>query len=484
VKWCAMHTLREFSNRELTMKKSALADIIPMGLAVAGVVCLALLWLGADASTHMRLRVPIPANAVGESSDEGGDISAKGELTTFDGKPANLPGLWPQFRGSNLDAIAKVDVTLARQWRESGPPVLWSVNLGEGYAGAAVRNGRVYVVDYDEQKKGDAIRCLSLADGKDIWRYFYPSKVKRQHGMSRTVPAVTDEYVVSLGPKCRVACLDAAGGALNWFIDLVKDYGATVPDWYAGQCPLIDGGNVVLGVGGKCLMMAVDLKTGRPIWQTPNPNHWAMTHSSVVPVDFAGKRMYVWCASGGVVGVSAEDGAILWEYPDWQIRIANVPTPVPVGEGRLFLSGGYNAGAMMLKLTQENGRIKPAAEFKLPATTFGSPQHTPILYEGHLYGVRPDGQLACLDLDGKICWTSGSTHKFGLGPYTIINDLIYVMDDEGELTLAEASPAGYVQLARAKVLEGPDAWGPMAVAADRLILRDLNRMICLETAAR
>ncbi len=466
------------------MKRSALADILPMGLAVAGVVCLALLWLGADAATHVEPRVPISANTAGDSGDSGGDVAARGELTTFDAQPVNLPGLWPQFRGPRLDAVAQVDVAPARQWTEKGPPVLWSVNLGEGYAGAAVRNGRVYVVDYDQEKKGDAIRCLSLADGKDLWRYFYPSKVKRQHGMSRTVPAVTDEYVVSLGPKCHVACLDAVSGRLNWFLDLAKDYGATVPDWYAGQCPLIDDGKVILGVGGKCLMMAVDIRTGQPVWQTPNPKGWTMTHSSLVPIEFAGRRMYVWCASGGVVGVSAQDGAILWEFPDWQIRIANVPTPVPVGEGRLFLSGGYNAGAMMLKLTQEGDRIQAAPEFKLPPEVFGSAQHTPILYEGHLYGVRPDGQLTCLDLTGKVCWTSGSAHKFGLGPYTIVNDLIYVMDDEGELTLAEASPSAYVQLARAKVLEGPDAWGPMAVAADRLILRDLNRMICLEMAAR
>ena len=111
---------------------------------------------------------------------------------------------------------------------------------------------------------------------------------------------------------------------------------------------------------------------------------------------------------------------------------------------------------------------------------FGSPQHTPILYQEHIYGVRPDEQLTCLDLDGNVVWTSGSTHKFGLGPYTIINGLIYVMDDHGLLTLAEATPSEYVQLAEADVLQGIDAWGPMAVAENRLILRDLTRMICLD----
>lgn len=464
------------------MRKSALADIVPMGFAVLGVMGVIYLWMSADAAPQLEVRVPVASN-VSDGSAGQVDVLAQAERTTYDGVAADLPGAWPRFRGVNGDAIGHVDVTLARNWPAEGPAVLWSVDLGEGYAGAAILNGRVYVVDYDQEKHGDAIRCFSLADGKEIWRYFYPVRVKRNHGMSRTTPAVTDKYVVTFGPKCHVACLDAVTGELNWLLDLVKDYGATVPNWYAGECPIIDDGKVILGVGGDALIMAVDIETGQIVWQTPNPQGWDMTHSSVVPIEFGGRRQYVWCASGGVVGVSATDGALLWELTDWQIRIANVPTPVPVGDGRLFLSGGYNAGAMMLQLTEENGQIKPVVEFKLAPEVFGSPQHTPIFYEGYLYGVRPDEQLVCLDLDGKVVWTSGSTTKFGLGPYTIVNGLIYVMDDHGQLTLAEATPTAYVPLAEADVLDGIDAWGPMAVAANRLVLRDLTKMICLDISA-
>lgn len=454
-----------------------------MGFAIAGVVCFVHLWMSADAAPQLELRVPIAANVPDDSAGQV-DVLAQAELTAFDGTPADLPGTWPQFRGANGDAIGQVDVTLSRNWPAEGPPALWSVDLGEGYAGAVVRDGRVFVVDYDQEKRGDAIRCFSLADGREIWRYFYPIKVKRNHGMSRTTPALTDKYVVTMGPKCHVACLDAATGQLNWFMDLVKDYGAKVPAWYAGQCPLIENGKVILGVGGESLIMAVDVATGEVPWQTPNPRGWEMTHSSLVPVEFAGKRMYVWCASGGVLGISADDGTLMWEMTDWQIRIANVPTPVSVGDGRLFLSGGYNAGAMMVKLSEENGQIRPAVEFRLEPEVFGSPQHTPIFYQGHIYGVRPDEQLVCLDLEGNVVWTSGSTHKFGLGPYTIINGLIYVMDDHGKLTLAEATPTGYVQLAEADVLEGIDAWAPMALAENRLILRDLTEMVCLDIGAQ
>lgn len=461
------------------MKQTVVAKAIPIGLSVVGVVLL-YFWLTADAATQLQLRVPIADNIPQAPSGEQGAGKLEGTLVRSDGEAGDLPGAWPRFRGPNFDAISVEDVNLARSWPAEGPNVLWSIDVGEGYAGAAVLNGRVYIIDYDRENEADAVRCLSLIDGEEIWRYFYPVKIKRNHGMSRTVPTVTDKYIVSLGPKCHVTCLDSETGEFYWLLDLVRDFGAKVPTWYAGQCPLIDEDKAIIAVGGECLMMAVDCETGEIVWQTPNPHGWVMTHSSIIPTEFMDRRIYVYCASGGVVGVSAEDGHILWEVPQWKIRIANVPSPVMVGQGRIFLSGGYNAGSMMLQMIEQNGVLSAEEVFKLEPEVFGSPQHTPIFYEGYIYGVRPDGQLTCLDLDGQVMWTSGSTHKFGLGPYTIANGLLYVMNDSGVLTLAEATPTGYVQLAQAKVLEGPDSWGCMAVVSGLLIARDLNRMVCLD----
>ncbi|MHC4172354.1 MAG: PQQ-binding-like beta-propeller repeat protein [Planctomycetota bacterium] len=461
------------------MRDSFIAKIIPVGLAVVGVVLL-YVWLSADAAMDITLRLPIAENVPPMPSDESGGEELRGQLLQFDGEPADLPGAWPRFRGANFDAISSDDVALARTWQTDGPRVLWSIEVGEGYAGAAVLAGRVYVLDYDHENQADAIRCLSLADGKEIWRYWYPVKVKRNHGMSRTVPAVTDKYIVALGPKCHVTCLDSVTGEFRWMLNLVKDFGAKVPPWYAGQCPLIEDGKAIIAPGGNALMMAVDCETGEIVWQSPNPRGWVMTHSSVMPAEFMGVRMYVYCGSGGVVGVSAEDGSILWESTEWKIRVANVPTPVVAGEGRIFLSGGYNAGSMMLQLTKEDGRISTQQVFRLEPEVFGSPQQTPVFYDGYIYGIRPDGQLTCLDPDGQVVWTSTSAHQFGLGPYTIANGLIYVMNDSGVLTLVDATPSGYVEFGQAKVLDGIESWGPMAIVSGRLILRDLNRMICLD----
>jgi outer membrane protein assembly factor BamB len=193
-----------------------------------------------------------------------------------------------------------------------------------------------------------------------------------------------------------------------------------------------------------------------------------------------GQRTYVYCGSGGVVGVAAEDGRLLWQYDNWSIRIANVPTPVVVDEQRIFLCGGYNAGSLMLQVVKQGDDYQAREVFRLGPKVFGSDQQTPILHEGYLYGVRPDEQLICLGLNGQVQWTSGANHTFGLGPYTLINDQLYVMDDHGHLTVVQATPDGYTQLTEAQVLQGHESWAPMAFASGRLIVRDLTRMVCLD----
>jgi len=197
-------------------------------------------------------------------------------------------------------------------------------------------------------------------------------------------------------------------------------------------------------------------------------------------MEFAGRKMYVYCASGGVVGVSADDGSVLWETDQWKISIATIATPVPVGSGKIFLAGGYNSGSLMLQLKEVDGHLAAEPLFRLKPTEFGATQQTPIFYQDHIYGVRPDGQLTCLDLAGKVLWSSGAGAKFGLGPFLIANGLIIVLNDDGLLTLAEADPLGYRALTQAQVLTGHDAWAPLALAGGRLLARDLTRMVCLD----
>lgn len=412
----------------------------------------------------------------------------------FDGEPSAIPGSWPRFRGGDFDNINKENIHLADGWDDSGPNILWSVDLGEGHAGPVISNGRVYLLDYDEERRADILRCFSFDDGTEIWRRGYDLFVKRNHGMSRTVPAATDKYVVTIGPKCHVMCVDADSGDFRWGVDLEREYATEVPLWYTGQCPLIDDSVAVFAVGGSSLIIAVDCETGEVVWETPNPNNWKMSHSSVMPFSIHGKKMYVYCAIGGIVGIGAEGeeaGKILFESGLWNHNVI-APSPVYLGHGRIFLTAGYGAGSSVIEIKSEDGIFSvESLQVLKPEEGMASEQQTPIFYKGYLFSILPKdagplrNQFVCCHPDdcSRFIWASGKTNRFGLGPYIVADDKFFILSDDGVLTVARASMTEYVQLGQAKILEGVDAWGPLALVGGRLLARDSRRLVCVDLRA-
>ena len=464
------------------MRRDAAGILVTAGAVILGVTGLAA-WSLAGPDRSLTRRVPIGEAAWERTARvRPSPSAAPPSLETGPGTPSSVTGSWPQFRGPGRDGVARESVRLARGWSDGGLPVVWRRTVGEGHAGVAVHRGRVYLIDYDRDAQADVIRCMSLDDGQDIWRYSYPVRIKRNHGMSRTIPAVNDRVVVAIGPKCHVHCLDATSGRLIWRIDLAKEHGTREPPWYAGQCALIDGDVAVLAPGGRTLMMAVELSASRRVrWETPNPDKWGMTHCSIMPMDRPEGRQYVYSSTRGMVGVDAATGRRVWTWPGWRIKVAAIASPVVVDHERVFVSGGYNAGSALARLTGRGEATTVEEVFRLKPSVFGSTQQTPILYQGHVYGVIPNGQFACLGLDGTLRWTSGARYRFGLGPYLIADGRIWVLDGTHcVLHAIKATPERFHLVDKTPVLEGHDAWAPMALVNGRLIVRDLTQLVCLD----
>ena len=469
------------------MSTSSANPVVAFSAALA--VCIAggagiAFWLMTSDAADVAVREPGQA-ARPPVRQNGQENPNPGTLIPGPGKPSELKGSWAQFRGPDRTGIAP-PANLAKLLAPGGTKPLWTATVCEGYAAPAVHNGRVYLTDYDRQRKEDAVRCLSLDDGKEIWRYTYHVRIKMNHGITRTMPAVTDGYVVSLGPKCHVLCLNAVTGELVWKKDLVGEHGTTVPPWYAGQCPLIDGEEVILAPGGDPLMMAVHLAYGTPRWQTANPGGFGMTHSSIVKMTFAGEPQYVYCHTRGVVGVAAETGKILWNHDGWRISIANIATPIPVSGGRIFLSGGYGSGAAMIRLVESADAIRVEELFRVKPEVFGAEQQTPVLLGDHLYGVIPPrarSRLVCLDLAGRHVWATEPGPELGLGSYALAGDTLLVFEENtGVLRLVRATPARLEEIGRVKAIDGHEIWTPPVVAAGRLLVRSATTLICLDVS--
>lgn len=398
-------------------------------------------------------------------------------------------GDWPQFRGPDRNNIS-AETGLLRSWPAQGPKVIWKTPVCEGYAGAAIKDGRVYLNDYDDQKKEHRIRCISLADGKDLWQWTYAIEVRPNHGITRTVPAVGQKLVFSLDPKCRFHAIDVKTGKLIWQKNLVQEYKATIPGWYAGQNPLLDGTRVVIATGGDALVVAFDQATGNEIWRTPNPGKELMSHASLMPATIGGVKQYLYLTMKNLMGIDVTDGKMLWSVP-FTAKMVAVPSPLHIGDGRIFVTSGYKAGSAMYQVDKTASGFTARKLYALTSSEFGSEAHTPILYQNHLFAIsskKSAGLFTCLGLDGKVVWESPlvegdrqASKTFDLGGFLLADGMFYVLDGKsGMLRLLEASTKGYKELASARILGEEDVWGPMALSDGKLIIRDMSQMVCLQ----
>jgi outer membrane protein assembly factor BamB len=473
------------------IKTNRIFKIFPLIIIFTGISVI-VWWLFSDPTRNMTVSGP-DQDAFTFTQGISEDITIGEFFDRYAVVENSLNESWPVFRGSHGDNIYRSDIALIDRFDNQKPEILWSVELGEGHAGAAIYEGLVYILDYDETLRADMLRCFDLVTGEEIWRRWYNVLVRRNHGMSRTVPAVTENYILTMGPRGHVMCVDRLSGDLIWGIDLEQDYGSEIPLWYTGQCPLIVDEVAIIAPGGKALMIGVDCATGDVLWETPNPNNWKMSHSSVVPFSFNGQKMFVYSAIGGVAGIAAEGpeaGSILWESSLWNHPVV-AASPVCMPDGKIFLTAGYGAGSSLLQLSENNGGFQVAVlkSFR-PGEGLSSEQQTPILTDGHLFGILPKdaktfrNQMVCVKPGDptEIVWSSGPTARFGLGPFIEADGKFYLLDDDATLIILEKSTTAYNELDRVKLFDGHDAWAPLAIADGYMVLRDSETMICIHLA--
>lgn len=446
-------------------------------------------WLTKDPVDDLSVSLPGTDNRGSDSIYE--EIVIGNLFQSFSEDVPELTEVWACFRGSDRDNISKTRFSLMDRLNENNLPIVWQTELGEGHAGAAIYKGQVFVLDYMEEEHADMLRCFNLKTGEELWRRGYKVKIKRNHGMSRTVPAVTDDYVLTIGPRCHVMCVDRESGNFRWGIDIEKDYLNETPLWYTGQCPYIDEGKAIIATGGKALVIAVDCNTGNIVWEVPNNKDWKMSHASIMPFTYKGKKMYVYSAVGGVCGISAEgddEGEILWESSEWNHSVV-APSALCLPDGKIFLTAGYGAGSMIMQLKEQNGifSVEVLDEYK-PKDGLASEQQTPVVWNGHVFGIMPKegganrNQFVCVDPKDfrTMVWTSGKDKRYGLGPYFIADDKFFLLNDDATLSIIEPSISGFKELDEVKLFDGHDAWAPLATADGYLVLRDSKTMICLD----
>lgn len=429
---------------------------------------------------------------------------------------------WPQFLGPDRNSTSP-QKNILRSWPESGPEVMWTVNVGIGYGGPVVQNGKVYLLDRDDQL-GDMLRCFDLRSGNEFWKFGYEAPGSVMFPGSRSVPAVDGNFVYSCGAFGDLYCIDITTHEPVWNKNVWTDFGGqsgggseggfgssepgSFPIWAISQCPLVYEDLLIIasqapGAG----VVAYDKHTGEVKWKTPSLGEVGYVSPTILNI-YGTDHVVMITASGrgggpmgNVVGLDPLSGEELWRYSNWNCHIP-VPSAIDAGNNKVLIIGGYELGATMLKIGKKADGSYSATEV-FTTEEFGDQTKPAILHKGYFYaqfgtnGTR-DG-LTCMNMDGEIMWKTKRDPDFNKGSMILADGLILATDGAKSLYLIEPDPSGFKPLASAKVLaeEGTGSeddsiasrvggrtqnWAPIALANGMLLIRDQSLLMCVKVA--
>jgi outer membrane protein assembly factor BamB len=353
---------------------------------------------------------------------------------------------------------------------------------GIGYSSFAVVDGRLFTMGAEGEK--EFLMAVNTENGQELWRAEIGELLTNNWGDGpRGTPAIDGQLVYALSGQGNLVCANVEDGHIVWQ-HAMSEYGGGVPSWGYTESVLIDGDQVVCTPGGEQgAIIALDKATGDTIWQSQQFTDGAQ-YASIITADHNGQRQYIQLTMEHVVGIAAEDGALLWQS-DFPGQTAVVPTPI-YQDGQVYVSSGYGAGCKLVRIRQNNDVTEIYAN-KVMKNHHGGV----ILFDGHLYGYSDGPGWVCQDFaTGDAVWTE--KQKFGKGALTIAGGMLYCIDEsEGNVVLAEASPNGWKEQSRF-VLEPQSKlrkpagriWAHPVVAGGKLYLRDQELLFCFDVSDR
>lgn len=389
-----------------------------------------------------------------------------GALLTAPGAWAAEESDWPRWRGPE-----GAGVTREGNWRSEAllpaPKVLWRANVGAGHSSVLVSRGRLYTLGNLGGR--DLVWCLDAEKGRRIWVFSYVCPAGNFAG-PRATPALDGGFLYTLSRQGHAFCLEADTGRVKWQRNLVEEFGARVPDYGITGTPLVVGDAVIYnaGAGG----VALHKGTGEKLWAgPPGPCGYA----SPVYVHAGERDLVALFGAAELRLVDPAGGAVAASF-GWRTPFdANAADPV-AWEGKIFITSGWETGGALLEVS--GGGLRPLWQSKNFRGQFASP----VLWEGHFYGVdnnTPNGELRCLEAAaGRLIWAQ----KGGFENLIVAGGRIVAIDRRGALVVAEASPAGYRELARATVFSPQSKnWTAPVLARGRIYARNGDGdLVCMD----
>lgn len=412
---------------------------------------------------------------------------------------------WNFFRGPNFDGISP-SASVADSWDQKGPPILWTIELGQGYSGFVGADDRLYT-QY-QSLTGQYVACLDAKTGDKVWehRYGWPYKPASLYPGPRSTPTIHGNRVFYTSPLGEVGCLELRTGNRVWHVDLAKRFEAPSVEFGYSCSPVVCKDKLILPVGGKgAAVVALDPTTGKTIWTAGN---YKVSYCSAYPIQLEGHDLVIGYFTNEIACFDLETGEELGNFPVSNGYDEHSAWPI-YREPHLWISGPFRAGCRLFELKRVKNRVRFEPVYK--KEEMSNDVASCVLHGNSLFGFdirdvqskvhRPSrGRFCCIDfMSGEVRWQNGSlgrrrtpekdevissatqTAETDIGHASVIvaKNKLVMLNDTGTLIIADANATEYRELGRWSILGGEIIWTAPTLLNGRVFARNHSRAVCV-----
>ncbi|MDA1185727.1 MAG: PQQ-like beta-propeller repeat protein [Acidobacteria bacterium] len=383
----------------------------------------------------------------------------------------NAAGDVTQWRGANRDGVITGFAEPA-VWPEQLTE-RWQIDIGLGYATPLVVGNRVYM--FSRQGDDEVMSAIDAGNGDVLWRTSYPAPFTMHsaatgHGAGpKSTPVLSGGRLFAIGMTGVVTAYDAESGAQVW----QKPGSPEVPLYTTHSfSPLVEGDTVIFHLGGeeRGELTAFDVDSGDVVWSW---NGDAPAYGSPIVATFGGVRQLVTITKGKLVGLDAATGVLLWERPFASGNSTNSITPVLYGQ--TVIAWGHAGPATAVRVARQNNQW--VAETVWENAEIPGRMSNAVLSGDVMFGLtsRNLGQYFAINAGtGEILWTSVG-RQAGNVALARAGDVLFSLEDDGELVILRASQTGFEPVRRYTVAED-ETWTQPAIVGNRVFVKDVSTL--------
>lgn len=375
---------------------------------------------------------------------------------------------WTQWGGDNNRSFQVPETSLGEK------PALervWTRDLGGGYSGMLFEADRLYT----HYREGDdeVVVCLDSETGETIWETRYAAPIPEEADTSfgkgpNATPLLTGDRLVTVGFLGDMHCLDKQTGKILWKTSLWKEHAATPLGFGFSASPIEYAGNLILPVGGKGqTLKAFRIDDGTVAWSSLDYDN---SYGTLLLTNVDGIDQLVLSLTENVIGIDPSSGAEMWSFPmknQWDTHAF-----VPVWDASnqtLFVSSFRQSHG--LKLNRVDDKIGYEKLWSIDKTGIGFTNAVQI--GDVVYGTTGGTSspiMTAFDLkQGEVLWKE---RGFGISNFLAVGDRLLLLDEKGNLAIADPDDEGLNVTFEERVLESEKGWTFPTLVGNRLFVRN------------